>query len=898
MTGPAATSSPDIPHPQPQGGTGSGSGSTGGAVAAAGAGEVGSSSPSSLRSRPVTRSAAAMSSGRGTRQQQQSKSTTASPITPADKLRHQHQQQQPTTPPPTKGNSSTSAGGAAKRGEVSVNTPPPTAPPAARTTTTTSARSPATARSAGSGQSNTTPTPTTQTNTSGGASHHYQTRHSYHPLESSTHQQQESGPAARASAGNNRKRSAATASIDTTASNTSAGTGTGNQQFDDPRIDRRSLDTPITANTPGTATSPTLYRGSGFGTGSSSGGGGPAGPELMCLCAKEPKVPRPRNAFILYRQHHQSQTVAANPGTANPEISKIIGAQWKNEPEERKAQWKRLADEEKLRHQQQYPGYKYTPRRSKSTKGGSGADSAVSTPLSATFPSLGDGERPDGPGRCPKCGGRDIAIATPRTPSTPFPGRIFPANTSGVPGIAAAMPSGGITPTPSQGGGAGSGNWGEGAPRHKRGTSVDVGGEYYRERDRRQQQQFPQYQYGSSTPGSTPYPHNYPPQHGGPGGGGGGYTPYPGANERYRMMNARNWPPPPPSGPPSAYNQPPPPPFHDRLYDTREAEYEMGTPVAASPSDAKRRRYNDGEYYRYQQAPLSPPPPKGYGGPPPPPGGQGQGQYGYPPGPPPPQSPHPRSSIHGPPPGSGPGHPPLPTRSTPTMGPPPPPRGGSTTPVYHSQPPQPDPRPHSGSGSRGGGGGGRGSSHRDQARERDAEFEQPLRLPPLQTHLPPQDQTSLPPTAASGRLGGSPSTSPMELSSATPTGVTMAGGLNISYATMGGSGRFPDSAIDLTLDGGHGGRRLSLPSGSVGASQTAPPERMPYKAPGTGAMAAIRPKSGPSSITSQPLSNSSSIDPSHKRKFDAVSAEEGPTGASRESSTGWWQDRQRTNHRH
>ncbi|KAK4211148.1 high mobility group box domain-containing protein, partial [Rhypophila decipiens] len=76
----------------------------------------------------------------------------------------------------------------------------------------------------------------------------------------------------------------------------------------------------------------------------------------------------PSPAFILYRQHHQSQTVAANPGTANPEISKIIGAQWKNEPEERKAQWKRLADEEKLRHQQQYPGYKYTPRRSKSAK--------------------------------------------------------------------------------------------------------------------------------------------------------------------------------------------------------------------------------------------------------------------------------------------------------------------------------------------------------------------------------------------------------------------------------------------------------------------------------------------------------------------------------------------------
>jgi HMG box factor len=106
-------------------------------------------------------------------------------------------------------------------------------------------------------------------------------------------------------------------------------------------------------------------------------------------------------AFILYRQHHQAQVVAQHPGLANPDISKIIGEQWREEPEEHKIQWKRLAEEEKQRHQRQYPEYRYQPRR------GGKSTTARLTSVSG-----------EDPGRCPKCGGR--YIATPRTPSTPF----------------------------------------------------------------------------------------------------------------------------------------------------------------------------------------------------------------------------------------------------------------------------------------------------------------------------------------------------------------------------------------------------------------------------------------------------------------------------------------------
>ncbi|KAI0392441.1 hypothetical protein F5Y17DRAFT_467535 [Xylariaceae sp. FL0594] len=135
----------------------------------------------------------------------------------------------------------------------------------------------------------------------------------------------------------------------------------------------------------------------------STAGRGEGGPrELICLCAKAPKVPRPRNAFILFRQAYQGRFAAENPGLANPEISKLIGEKWRKQPENEKKYWKTLAEEEKERHQKQYPGYKYQPRRG--GRNGSGR------------PTTSEGE--ESSGRCPKCGGR--YIATPRTPMTPF----------------------------------------------------------------------------------------------------------------------------------------------------------------------------------------------------------------------------------------------------------------------------------------------------------------------------------------------------------------------------------------------------------------------------------------------------------------------------------------------
>ncbi|KAF2105066.1 mating-type protein MAT1-2, partial [Rhizodiscina lignyota] len=74
------------------------------------------------------------------------------------------------------------------------------------------------------------------------------------------------------------------------------------------------------------------------------------------------KVPRPPNAFILYRQKHHPDLKKANPHLHNNEISVILGRQWQNESETVKESWKAKAMEVKTEHLARHPGYHYQPR--------------------------------------------------------------------------------------------------------------------------------------------------------------------------------------------------------------------------------------------------------------------------------------------------------------------------------------------------------------------------------------------------------------------------------------------------------------------------------------------------------------------------------------------------------
>lgn len=74
-------------------------------------------------------------------------------------------------------------------------------------------------------------------------------------------------------------------------------------------------------------------------------------------------IPRPPNAFVIYRGHKQSSVVQGNPGIKNREVSREIGKMWKAETFEVKEKYKKLAEEAKKNHKEQHPHYKYKPRR-------------------------------------------------------------------------------------------------------------------------------------------------------------------------------------------------------------------------------------------------------------------------------------------------------------------------------------------------------------------------------------------------------------------------------------------------------------------------------------------------------------------------------------------------------
>ncbi|KAL8699397.1 MAG: hypothetical protein Q9201_006026 [Fulgogasparrea decipioides] len=78
---------------------------------------------------------------------------------------------------------------------------------------------------------------------------------------------------------------------------------------------------------------------------------------------KKDKIARPPNAFILYRQHHHSKVVDANPGLHNNQISIMLGQQWQKETAETKAQFKLMAEDIKKKHLHAHPDYQYQPRK-------------------------------------------------------------------------------------------------------------------------------------------------------------------------------------------------------------------------------------------------------------------------------------------------------------------------------------------------------------------------------------------------------------------------------------------------------------------------------------------------------------------------------------------------------
>ncbi|KAG6004703.1 hypothetical protein E4U21_000858 [Claviceps maximensis] len=74
-------------------------------------------------------------------------------------------------------------------------------------------------------------------------------------------------------------------------------------------------------------------------------------------------IPRPRNSWILYRQYKSRELRKDHSGITASELSTMISCLWKNETDEEKAFWQRMAQEEDRLHKEKYPGYKYTTKK-------------------------------------------------------------------------------------------------------------------------------------------------------------------------------------------------------------------------------------------------------------------------------------------------------------------------------------------------------------------------------------------------------------------------------------------------------------------------------------------------------------------------------------------------------
>ncbi|KAL0058406.1 hypothetical protein AAF712_014917 [Marasmius tenuissimus] len=89
------------------------------------------------------------------------------------------------------------------------------------------------------------------------------------------------------------------------------------------------------------------------------------------------KIPRPENAFILYRRQVLASGAVATRFTGDrglerprtqSEMSKDIATMWHNAPQKVKSYYSALAEEKRKEHKKKYPGYKFSPKPPRKAK--------------------------------------------------------------------------------------------------------------------------------------------------------------------------------------------------------------------------------------------------------------------------------------------------------------------------------------------------------------------------------------------------------------------------------------------------------------------------------------------------------------------------------------------------
>nr|ALI93548.1 MAT1-2-1 [Hypocrella siamensis] len=78
---------------------------------------------------------------------------------------------------------------------------------------------------------------------------------------------------------------------------------------------------------------------------------------------KTTRIPRPPNAYILYRKERHKEVKEANPGITNNEISQILGRAWNKEGGDIREKYKDMAERVKQALLKKHPDYRYKPRK-------------------------------------------------------------------------------------------------------------------------------------------------------------------------------------------------------------------------------------------------------------------------------------------------------------------------------------------------------------------------------------------------------------------------------------------------------------------------------------------------------------------------------------------------------